>query len=188
MSEKLEQLDQVFVGLVKKSWQYHNEVIRNTYLDDMLVGAVIASTVEIGYSLIDLNSDGQNHYLRFEHLPTKVRVIFRLKNLAEDLLTAKVLGRHAQVIIGYGIMTPNFSSIWQTLKAEIKSSFLDTSEPGIITCDADITAGYIYAQVTLILNLDDYFKANFQIDQTLLQQHIQATLHSLEKYLRGRLQ
>lgn len=182
-----EQMEQIFTDLVKQSWVRYNEGVQNRYLDDMLVGAVIASTVEIGYSLIDLNSDGTSHYLRFEHLPTKVRIIFQLTNLSENLVTAKVLGRHARVVIGYGVMVNNFGVIWKALKAEFKSTFLDTSEPGVITCDADATSGYIYAQVPLIIDLDDYFKGNFQIDQALLQHHIQATLHSLSKYLHGRI-
>ncbi|MEW6735148.1 MAG: hypothetical protein AB1489_27905 [Acidobacteriota bacterium] len=182
-----EQLEKVFTSLVGASWKRYNETLQNTYLDDMLVGAVIASNVELGYSLIDLNSDGVNHYLRFEHLPTKQRLIFQLTNLSEDLVSAKVLGRHARVVIGYGQMVQNASAIWQAFKAEIKSGFLDTAEPGVITCDADIAAGYIYVQVPLILELDQYFAAGFQVNHALLQEHIHATVHSLAKYLNGRL-
>ena len=93
-----EELEQVFVSLVDASWDKYNEGLQNRYLDDMLVGAVIASNVEGGFSLIDLNSDGVSHYLRFEHLPSKQRLIFKLTNLSENLVTAKVLGHRAQVI------------------------------------------------------------------------------------------
>ena len=88
-----EDLERVFVSLVDFSWKKYNETVHNTHIDELLVGAVIASTVENGYSLIDLNSDGVNHYLRFEHLPTKQRLIFQLTNLSEDIVAAKVLGR-----------------------------------------------------------------------------------------------
>ena len=94
-----EEHDQIFVGLVKESWKHFNETLNNTQMDDLLVGAVITSMVEQGYVLIDLNSDGTKHFLRFEWLQTKQRVIFQLHNLAEDLLTAKVLGRKANVIL-----------------------------------------------------------------------------------------
>jgi hypothetical protein len=184
MSEEQEQL---FVSLVDFSWKKYNETVQNTHMDELLVGAVIASTVEQGYSLIDLTSDGVNHYLRFEHLPTKQRIIFRLANLSEDLVTAKVLGRLGRVVIGYGQMVPNAGALWQAFKAEIKSGFIDQQEPGIITCDADIESGYIYVQVPLILDLDQYFGAAYEINYALLQQHIAATLVSLAKYLRGRL-
>jgi hypothetical protein len=58
----------VFVGLVNQSWKHYNEELQNTRMDDLLVGAVIASTVEQGYALIDLKLDGTNHRLRFEWL------------------------------------------------------------------------------------------------------------------------
>jgi hypothetical protein len=182
-----EELDQIFVSLVQSSWKKYDETIHNSRMDELLVGAVIASNVQIGYSLIDLNSDGINHYLRFEYLPTKQRLIFRLTNLSENLVTAKVLGRLARVVIGYGVPTTNTSTLWQTLKAEFKSGFLDPEEPGIITCDADLTSGYIYAQVPLILDIDQYFDAQGQIKYPLLQEHIKATANSLNKYLSGRL-
>lgn len=112
-----EQIGKIFTDLVKQSWVRYDEVVQNRYLDDMPAGAVIASTVEIEYSLIDLNSDGTSHYLRFEHLPSKVRLIFQLTNLSENLIAAKVLGRHARVAIGYGVMVNNFSTIWNAVKA-----------------------------------------------------------------------
>jgi hypothetical protein len=182
-----EELDKIFVGLVKESWNHYNETVQNTKMDDLLVGAVIAAMVEQGYSLIDLNSDGVSHYLRFEVLQTKQRLIFQLQNLAEDLVTAKVLGRRARIVIGYGERVNNIGTIWSAFKAEMKSGFLDQQEPGVITCDADMTAGYIYVQVPLILGLDQYLGQNYQVNYQLLQSHIGATVSALAKYLRGRL-
>jgi hypothetical protein len=182
-----EQLEKVFVALVERSWKRYNEHLENKYMDDLLVGAVIASTVQLGYALIDLNSDGQRHYLRFEHLPTKERLIFELTNLSEELVTAKVLGRWARTVIGYGKMVKDTQSVWSAFKSEFKSGFMDDREPGIITFDADLTAGYIYTQVPLLLHLDDYFGENFQVNHRLLQQHLGATVHTLKKYLNGRL-
>jgi hypothetical protein len=182
-----EDFDQVFVSLVNASWKRYNESIQNRHMDELLVGAVIASSVEQGYSLIDLNSDGVAHYLRFEYLPTKQRLIFQLHNLSEDLVAAKVLGRHARVLIGYGEVISNAASVFQALKAEVKSGFLDAGEPGVITCDADLATGYIYVQVPLLLGLDQYFGEGYQVNYQLLQQHIYAAVHALSKYLRGRL-
>jgi hypothetical protein len=182
-----EATDQVFVSLVKESWKHYNETKQNAQMDDLLVGAVIAATVEQGYALIDLNSDGVNHYLRFEYLQTRQRLIFQLHNLSEDLMTAKTLGRRANVVIGYGEPVQNAAAAWQAMRAEVKSGYIDTGEPGVITTDADLKAGYIYVQVPLILSLDQYFGQGFQVNYQLLQEHIQATVHSLAKYLRGRL-
>lgn len=182
-----EETERVFVSLVEASWKAYNETVQNTHMDELLVGAVVASTVEQGYSLIDLTSDGVNHYLRFEHIPSRQRIIFRLSNLSEDLVTAKVLGRRARVVVGYGQMVQNVGALWQMFKAEVKSGFIDQNEPGIITCDADIETGYLYVQVPLILDLDAYFGANYEVNNALLQQHVGATVTSLAKYLNGRL-
>ena len=182
-----EELDKIFVGLVKESWKYYDETVKNTRMDELLVGAVIASSVEQGYSLIDLTSDGVNHYLRFEFLSTKKRMIFQLQNLSEDLVTAKVLGRRARIVVGYGESVNNISTIWSALKSEFKSGFLDVTEPGVITTDADLASGYIYVQVPLILNLDQYLGEDYDVNIELLQKHLHATVSSLAKYLRGRI-
>lgn len=182
-----EEQDEIFVGLVKESWKHYNETKMNTQMDELLVGAVIASNVEQGYSLIDITSDGVNHYLRFELLDSRQRLIFQLQNLSEDLVTAKVLGRRARVVIGYGEYIQNVKTIWSALKSEFKSGFLDATEPGVITVDADLMTSYIYVQVPLILDLDQYFGDNYKVNDYLLQKHIHATVTSLAKYLHGRL-
>ena len=98
-----EDLEKTFVSLVDFSWKKYNETVQNTHMDELLVGAVIASTVEQGYSLIDLSSDGVNHYLRFEHLPSKQRLIFQLTNMSEDLVSAKVLGWKPTIGVDEGL-------------------------------------------------------------------------------------
>jgi hypothetical protein len=77
----------------------------------------------------------------------------------------------------------NTGAIWQALKAEVKSGFLDVGEPGVMTVDADLASGYLYVQVPLI----QYVAPGYQVNHQLLQQHIMATVHSLAKYLRGRI-
>ena len=49
-----------FVELIAGSWKRHAELTRNTQTDDLLVGAIIASSVNQGWALIDLGSDGRD--------------------------------------------------------------------------------------------------------------------------------
>lgn len=183
-----EEKEQIFTGLVKDSWKRFNEHYHHAKVDDVLLGAVVAANVRSGYSLIDLNSDGTNHFLRFENLQDHTRLVFRLHHLAEDLTVAKVQGHLADVSIGYGEKTGDLGAIWSTLKAEMKSMFVMQAEPGIMTFDADLTGGYIYGQIGLLLDLDDYIEVStFQVDLPKLQSHIGSVVHSLQKYLRGRL-
>lgn len=184
-----EQQEDMFQRLLETSWTIHNAFQETKKKDDLLVGSVITVMVDAGYELIDLSSDGTAHYLRFEDIDgTKERFIFRLKNMSEDMVTAKVLGYLAHVTIGYGSPVQNAAKLWETLKSEIKSSFIDTNEPGAITTDADITSGYIYAQVPLIMNLGVYFGDHYEVKYDVLQKHIHSTIHVLRKYLQGRMQ
>ena len=182
-----EQMEQLFTQLVHTSWKRYNEQYQNQKIDEVLVGAMIAANVKSGYLLIDLNSDGVSHYLRLEDPQTHSRVILQLRNHAEDLTVARVLGRLATVTVGYGEKAPNLGTVWGAFKTELKSMLMATAEPGVITFDADLTGGYIYAQVPLILNLDDYVASDLKVNLPLLQEHVGATVHSLRKYLRGRL-
>jgi hypothetical protein len=184
-----QELEDVFIELVEKSWKRHNEQLENRKMDDLMIGGVITAMVEDGYALIDLSSDGVAHYLRFENIEgEKERLIFRLKNMSEDLITAKVLGRHAHIVIGYGEQVKNVGKLWETVKSEVKSGFLDTDEPGAITTDADLTSGYIYAQVPLLMDLDVYFGDSYEVKYEILRQHIKAAVHALGKYLQGRIE
>lgn len=182
-----EELEQIFGQLVASSWQRYDEYVNNKRMDDMLVGAVITVMVEDGHSLIDITSDGRAHYLRFENLSSKQRYIFRFASQSEDLVTTKVIGRQGRVEIGYGESVRDINKLWSTLKSEMKSQFLDTQEPGVITMDADIETKYIYVQISLLLGVDVYFQSTYEIDYETLRQHITATIHSLQKYLHGRI-
>jgi len=182
-----EELDQIFVQLVKRSWERFDERRRASEIDDLLVGAVIVAMVAEGNALIDLDSDGNHHYLRFEQPQTKQRLIFRLTHATGGVVSAKTLGHHASVQMGYGEYVQDARTVWQALKSEIKSGFLDVGEPGVITVDADLTTGYVYVQVELLLDLQPYFADHYTIRYPLLQQHLAAVRQALAKYLRGRL-
>lgn len=177
----------MFGQLVSRSWQRFDEQLRNQQVDDLLIGAVITAMVSEGNALIDLGSNGSNHHLRFEHPQGKQRMVFQLTHMTGDLVRAKVLGQHASVQVGYGELVSDARSVWQALKSEVKSGFLDLGEPGVMTVDADLTTGYVYVQVELLLDLDPYLGDNYKINYPVLQQHLAAVRQALAKYLRGRL-
>ena len=77
MSAETEQYEAVFVDLVKKSWKMHGEMDHATRVDDIFLGAVIASAVRLGRCLIDLESDGTSHFVRFEDMGNRARMTFR---------------------------------------------------------------------------------------------------------------
>ena len=61
--------------------------------------------------------------------------------------------------------------------------------PGIITVDGDISSQYIYVEVGLIWDLNDYLDGEnaYKVQYPKLSRDIGATLHALRKYLHGRL-
>ncbi|MBA2320347.1 MAG: DUF4339 domain-containing protein [Deltaproteobacteria bacterium] len=183
-----EHQERVFGSLVKESWNYLTEHAFAESVDEMLVGAVITSTLDAGFSLIDLSSDGQHHHLRFENFGDKERprIIFRLTHLTPSLAMAKVLGQRASVIVGYGERVANAAAVVNAMKAEWKSGFIQNAEPGTVTVDGDLGTGYVYCQVDLYWKLDDYIKPDFSVEYPLLTSHVRAITHSLRKYLRGR--
>jgi hypothetical protein len=182
-----EELDHVFGQLVKRSWQRYDEQRMTREIDDLLVGAVVTAMVAEGNALIDLNSDGNHHHLRFENPRDKHRLLFRLTHATGDVTAAKTLGHYASVQMGYGEHVQDTRTVWQALKSEVKSGFLDVGEPGVITVDADLTTGYVYVQVELLLDLAPYFADHYTVRYPLLQQHLAAVRQALAKYLHGRL-
>ncbi len=179
-------LDSLFVAQVKQSWERHNRKKRATEVDEVLLGGVITGCLDNGYSLIDLGSDGTHHHLRFEDIGTGNRVIFRLTHLAESLLTAEVLGHEAQVVVGYGERVKDFGKIWKALRQEAKGGYIRQVEPGIITIDGDVSSQYVYVEVGLIWDINDYLESHYAVNYPKLTQDIGASIHALRKYLRGR--
>jgi len=178
--------DRLFGEQVKKSWDYLYDHSFAGHIDEVLVGAVITSTLDAGGSLIDLTSDGSNHYLRFEDMSDGSRLIFRLNHLTSALQTARVLGQRASVIIGYGEKVSNIAKVMNAVRAEMQSGYIRNAEPGTITVDGDLKSGYVYVQVDLFWTLSDYIKPDYSIDHARLTTHIHACKHALRKYLRGR--
>lgn len=181
-----DQLDAVFGKLIDKSWAYLDEYNFASRIDEIFLGAVITSTLDEGFNLIDLTSDGQNHFLRLENFDDNSRTLFRLNHFTGDLVSSNVIGQKARVMIGYGERVPNVSTVLSALKAEIKSGLFVNAEPGSIVVDADVISGYIYCQVDMFWSLDEIISRNYDIDYDTLKEWIRASTNALRKYLRGR--
>lgn len=178
--------DAIFSALVKESWSYFHLHERNNQVDDVLVGALISATVENGWSLIDVTSDGSNHFLRFEDFKDQSRVYFRMTHLTTSLAAAKAGGNVMSIIVGYGERTTNLSSLWSTLKQELRSGYLQSAEPGTITFDADLQSNYITCQIDLYWTIENYVGKDMAVDFARLERDTGAVIHALRRYLRGR--
>jgi len=182
-----DEMDRRFGQLIKTSWDYYHANEFAHHVDEAFIGAVITSTLDNGYSLIDLNSDGSNHLLRFQQMQDGTRILYRLSHLAHSPAEAKVLGHISSVTIGYGERSSNVGRLWNALKAEFKSGYIQTAEPGTITIDADVESGYIFAQVDMLWNISEYVTNHYETDFPKLTEHIAVSINALRKYLHGRM-
>lgn len=180
--------DRLFAGLVKESWRYHKLVEDTGKMDEVLVGALITATLDRGHVLIDLMSDGTNHFLRFEDVGDRSRVTMALTHLTRDVTTAKAVGQRASLVVAYGEPIKSFAKVFGAMRQEVKSGYLGGGEPGIVTFDADSESQYLYAQVDLYLAIDDYVDANVNVDYAKLGADVGATIHALRKFLRGKVE
>ncbi len=183
-----DRMDAIFGKLIEKSWERHRAREQSSELDEVLVGGVITGVLDNGYKLIDLTSDGTDHYLRFEMIEDGSRVIFQLQHRAGSLMVSKVIGQEAAVTIGYGERVKNMSKIMGAIKQEMKGGYITQAEPGIISIDADISSQYVYVQVGMIWDINDYLDPNdpYKVLYPKLSEDLGGTLHALKKYLRGR--
>lgn len=205
-----QQLDDEFMGLIDRSWAMYKETEYATSIDEAMLGGVITAMVDCGFALIDLNTatvgaaaaaaapapsgtatttaalGRRQHELRFEEPQTQARVVLTMEHLTPDPAVAQLIGHRAAAVIGYGQRVPNFARIGQALRQEVQSSFIASPEPGTVTFDADLSSGYVYAQVDLLLELQRYVDDHLAVDHELLRRHLASVVYTMQTFVQSR--
>lgn len=196
-----QELDDEFIALVARSWELYKETELATSIDEVMLGGVITAMVDSGFLLIDLSTAGvvapttaetgvslppAQHDLRFEEPTTGARVTMSLRHLTADAATAKLVGHRAEAVIGYGERVPNFSQVGQALRQEVASSFIASPEPATVSFDADMSSGYVYAQIDLLLELGRYVSDELEVDHALLRRHLASVVYTMQTFVRTR--
>lgn len=204
-----QQLDDEFIALIDRSWEMYKETEFATSIDEAMLAGVITAMVDCGFALIDLNTarpwgsvaaagatggttatatpaPSASHELRFEEPQTQARVALSLEHLTPDPAAAKMIGHRAAVVIGYGARVPNFTRVGQALRQEVQSSFIASPEPGTVTFDADLSSGYVYAQIDLLLELERYVDEHFAVDHELLRRHLASVVYTMKTFIDSR--
>ncbi|MFI0433427.1 MAG: DUF4339 domain-containing protein [Candidatus Nanopelagicales bacterium] len=198
-----QELDDEFMALVSRSWELYKETEFAMAIDEAMLGGVITAMVDCGFVLIDLNTASPwavastatevgstatvgHHQLRFEEPTTHARVAVSLEHLTPDPATAKVMGHRASAIIGYGERVPNFNQVGQAVRQEVQSSFIASPEPGTVTFDADMSSGYVYAQIDLLLELERYVDSQLAVDHELLRRHLASVVYTMQTFIETR--
>ncbi len=206
-----QQLDDEFIALIDRSWAMYKETEKATTIDEVLLGGIITAMVDSGFVMIDITSgslfgvaapaappagttavpaaptlpDG-THDLRFEVPTTGARVTVTLQHLTPDLASSSVIGHRARLEVGYGERLGNASQIGQALRSEVASAFVAAPEPGTVTFDADISSGYVYASIDVLVEPDRYVDDSLTVDHDLLRRHIAALVHTMRTFVHTR--
>lgn len=198
-----QELDDEFISLLNRSWEMYKETEFATSIDEAMLGGVITAMVDCGFVLIDLNTASSlaaanaavgvdstvtagHHQLRFEEPQTHSRVNLSIQHLTPDPAAAKLIGHRASAIVGYGERVPNFSQVGQALRQEVQSGFIASPEPGTVTFDADLSSGYVYAQIDLLLELERYVDEHLDVDHDLLRKHLASLVYTLRMFVAAR--
>jgi hypothetical protein len=185
-----QELEDRFVSLVEESWRRFDDMERNSWLDDVFVGAVITAHLDAGMFLLSVRSDGEAHFLKFSDQDRNRRVVRVDHRRGEDYLYAKTVGHLTACTFGVGRAYPDLGKVFSASKAEFKSGFAGEgrvagmADPGVMKVDVDKTIAV--CETTLLLDLSDYVNLDdFSVDTEKLWTHTEATYQSLEKYLSG---
>ena len=185
-----QELEDRFASLVVESWDRFDDMERNSWIDDVFVGAVITAHLDADMFLLKMESDGEAHFLTFSDQERNRRVVRVDHRLGEDYLYAKTVGHLAACTFGVGRAYPKISKFISASKAEFRSEFVaegsvaGIADPGVMKVDVEGTIAV--CETTLLLDLADYVdKVSLDVDTERLWAHIQATYQSLEKYLSG---
>ncbi len=211
-----QELDDEFIGLVSRSWELYKETEFATSIDETTLGGVITALVDCGFVLIDLETAGAlygavaadpavgttttttgganvgstataaHHQLRFEEPDTHARVTVALEHLTPDVASAKMIGHRASAIIGYGQRVKEFNKVGQAIRQEMQSNLVLSPEPGTVTFDADLSSGYVYAQIDLLLELDRYVSEDLAVDHDLLRRHLASVVYTMKMFVQSR--
>lgn len=187
-----QELDDQFIDLVGRSWEMYKETEYATSIDEAMLGGMITALVDCGFALIDLETANMwsgaagGHRLRFEEPADHSRVNVSLRHLTPDPAVAKMIGHRASAVIGYGQRVPQFTKVGQAVKQEVQSGFIASPEPGTVTFDADLSSGYVYAQIDLLLEIERYVDEHLDVDHELLRKHIASVVYTMKTFIQAR--
>ncbi len=97
-----------------------------------------------------------------------------------------MIGHRAAAVIGYGRRIPEFGKVGQAVKQEMQSTFIASPEPGTVTFDADISSGYVYAQIDLLMEIERYVDEHLAVDHELLRTHIASVVYTMKTFIDAR--
>jgi len=183
-------LENKFVSLVEESWKRYDDIERNSWLDDVFVGASITAHLDNGMFLLDATSDGKSHYFVFADQERNRNVLKVDHRRGEDYLYSKTVGHLTAVTLAVGRAYPDLKKLFKAARSEVQSGMAGEGriagyeDPGVMKVDRE--GSIATCETTLLLDLNDYVRIeDLSVDREKLWIHFQATYQSLEKYLSG---
>ena len=81
---------------------------------------------------------------------------------------------------------PQFSKVGNALKQEVQSGFIVSPEPGTVTFDADLSSGYVYAQIDLLMEIERYVDEHLDVDHEMLRKHLASVVYTMKTFIQAR--
>lgn len=177
-----------FLKLIEESWRRYDDMERNSWIDDVFVGALVTCHLDAGMFLLNAGSDGESHSLLFSNQQRDRNIVHVDHTRGEDYLFSKTVGHLTTVTLGVGRAYPKLSKLFQAMKSEAQSewagegSIAGIPDPGVMRVDQD--GGIATCETSLLLDLRDYVSLEtLKVDRAKLWSHCQATYSALEDYL-----
>ncbi len=185
-----QELEDRFIKLVEESWHRFDDIERNSWIDDVFVGAAITAHLDGGMYLLNAESDGKKHYFVFADKDRNRNVVEVDHRRGEDYLFSRTVGHLTGVTLAVGRAYPDLKKLLKAAKSEFQSDMAGEGriagykDPGVMKVDRE--GSIAMCETTLLLDIKDYVDIDtFQVDREKLWTHFQATYQSLEKYLAG---
>jgi hypothetical protein len=180
-----ETMNNRFYELVKNGWNINEMENKAEYIDEIFVGAVISALSDKDFVLLDIMSDGNNHYFMLENLETRHRIKILAYSTTHTLPEIKTVGAKAYIIFSYGAPIKKSFSMIGGIRYESLSRGLTTI--GSISFDYDNY--YLYVNCPLYLLINDYVEFDtLDVDTAKLSNDLDAIFESLNEYLKTRIE
>ncbi len=109
-----------------------------------------------------------------------------LEHQTPDVASAKKIGHRASAIIGLRRTGEGVQQGRPGHPPGGQSTFVLSPEPGTVTFDADLSSGYVYAQIDLLLELDSYVAEDLAVDHDLLRRHLASVVYTMKTFVQTR--
>lgn len=170
-------LEDRFSEMVRLSVDHQRRLDWALRPDELLLSSCITAIVERGFVLLDVENHDVSQRAVFDHNDDSRHIRLELSPLSPVNAAGDPVGRHVQVSVAWGREVQDADAAFATVRAHATDELTD---PGTISCEANMVASSATTSVELIWAADDFVRDDHSVDRPALDASIIAILHALE--------